>query len=158
MGRVSRTEECEGQVMPVSTRNKTKGGALQLAHGQRLNNGSVLYDSYRNPQDWLLKNLGIVKKEYQTGWWGSLHPPVVDGNEVVVEAGVGYRSNKHFHAQNFAILSADENCILLQVRKNADQYPADIRHYFIIRGIDKPEIQRVPRRIRALLGLEEGRR
>jgi len=123
-----------------------------------LSDDNSLYDSYHNPREDLLKKLDIVKEEYWGGCWEGLHPPTVRGNKVVIEAGVGYRRNKHSHAQNFAILSVDEKCILLQVRKNADRYPADIRHYFILRKKDKPEIQRVPRRVRALLELKEGRR
>jgi hypothetical protein len=99
-----------------------------------------IYDSYRLREPRILKHIldetGIAINEgsYQCGCWGKKHDPRIDENSyqgVVIETGVGYKSNKHFHAQNYSILGFTKRSVLIELRKSGD-FSSKHRYLFIL--------------------------
>lgn len=65
-------------------------------------------------------------KQYKTHYFGRVHKPYIDEktDTIVLEYGLGYRSNKHIHYQHFKILEVDTRTniiyILVEIRKGGD--------------------------------------
>lgn len=80
--------------------------------------------------------------EFSCGYWGKHQPPYIQENQIVIDVGQGYRSNKHLHGQNLYVIEADaeQRVALIEMRKYGDLYGAGLWHYLI--GVDNvPFIQ-----------------
>lgn len=92
----------------------------------------------------------IVEEEYECGCWGRLHPPRIDGDTIIVEAGKGYQSNHHLHFQNFSIDDVDATSVLITVRKSGDFYGHAIKKYIAGRDDGSLFITQVPKTVETL--------
>jgi hypothetical protein len=126
----------------------------ELTHG-------VIYDSYRCPDrdmlEYIRRKTGIEIREgeYQCGCWGRKHEPkVIDDKTVEIEVGVGYKSRKHFHAQNFAILGFTKKAVLIELRKFG-AYCNKSRYLFIIYGHRLHMIRRFPKNVKTAVECEQ---
>jgi hypothetical protein len=128
-----------------------------------MNEMEIVYDSEENPLDYVLCRLPIkiFRKQYECGCWARMHLPKIICDHLEVEAGIGYqeprsRPNSRFrcHTQHFAIMCVTDNGYILQIRAYGD-FGEDLRHYLVTREDGIIRIERISRKIRALLNLTE---
>lgn len=79
----------------------------------------------------------VVLEAFSCSYWGRHQPPRIAENQIVIEIGEGYRSNKHLHGQNLYVLevNAEEHVALIEMRKYGDLYGSGLWHYLV--GVDE---------------------
>lgn len=90
----------------------------------------------RNDISKLGGSIPVILEDYSCGCWGKHQPPYIRDDQIVIETGQGYRSNKHLHGQNLYVIEVDaaNRIALIEMRKYGDMYGAGLWHYLV--GMD----------------------